>query len=364
MTEQDWLSSTSPKEMLRLTNGRISRCCGCIWCDNGDGTVSMGKGQKCCPKCDNATPIEGYQQIGSNRKLRLFACACVRQSWHLFTDNLSRKVIETAENFADGIATKEETFRLASSCLTMARCLMPSWNASEEAEMVIELAQMHNNAILPTYANLFREVIGNPFRSVQTSFPCLECYGTGKVHVKEPEYKHVMIPRTEQCRFCNGSGKWESDPEWINERTKGIAQQMYDSRCFDAMPVLYDALVEAECDNEEILHHCLGQKRCWLCLRTKSDPLKDSCSVCGSITGPKPHATGWIPIQSAVEVQTSLHCPKCNKRGTRRHGMHFDHEYRCGECQFSWEPGTKVTINKPHQHTLGCWAIDAILEKS
>jgi hypothetical protein len=44
----------------------------------------------------------------SDRKLRLFGCACCRGVWHLFDDERSRPAVETAECFADGRASAAE----------------------------------------------------------------------------------------------------------------------------------------------------------------------------------------------------------------------------------------------------------------
>lgn len=41
-------------------------------------------------------------------ELRLWACWCVRQYWHLLTDDRSRTAVDVAERFARGEATREE----------------------------------------------------------------------------------------------------------------------------------------------------------------------------------------------------------------------------------------------------------------
>lgn len=41
-------------------------------------------------------------------------------------------------------------------------------------------------------------------------------------------------------------------------------------------------------------------------------------------------------------------CPKCGSlRTVRRKGFHFDHEYRCPDCNHIWEPKGVKDITAP-----------------
>jgi hypothetical protein len=58
------------------------------------------------------------------------------------------------------------------------------------------------------------------------------------------------------------------DPMWRTDTAVSVAQQMYESRDFGAMPILADALQDAGCDNDDILNHCRGSgphvRGCWV----------------------------------------------------------------------------------------------------
>lgn len=55
---------------------------------------------------------------------------------------------------------------------------------------------------------------------------------------------------------------------WLTSTVLGIAQGIHDDRAFDRLPILADALQDADCENDDILSHCRGDgphvRGCWV----------------------------------------------------------------------------------------------------
>jgi hypothetical protein len=110
-----------------------------------------------------------------------------------------------------------DTIGRLSHVMDVVRLTVPGiaeWTASE-------------NEVESRYAVLLREFFGNPFRPVAF------------------------------------------DPAWRTSTAIGLASTMYESRNFNAMPILADALQDAGCENEHILTHCRDEQQvhvrgCWV----------------------------------------------------------------------------------------------------
>jgi hypothetical protein len=188
-----------------------------------------------------------------DRKLRLFACACVRRVWDSLADLRSRMAVEVAERFADGGATWAE-LRVAFNAAWAAghgfaghtgvaeaaalECashdsFAAARNASRTAAQAVAWSAPRAAGAVGVYdaladalaeaqadqCTLLRELIGNPFRPV--NLPA-----------------HVLT--------------------WNDRTVPRLAGLVYAERRWDDLPVLADALEEAGCSDAAILAHCRG----------------------------------------------------------------------------------------------------------
>jgi hypothetical protein len=184
----------------------------------------------------------------SDRKLRLIACATVRQIWESLADARYRHAVKVAELFADGETTPierqaafnsardaAEEFRRNSSWTTwkygslVAAANTCYFRAYIAAKNCIDSRFVKDSFSLQT-ANLIREIIGNPF--------------------------HPVIV----------------DPRWLTSSVVDLARSIYEADPRQAggymnLPILADALMDAGCDSEELLNHCRSEglhvRGCW-----------------------------------------------------------------------------------------------------
>jgi hypothetical protein len=56
--------------------------------------------------------------------------------------------------------------------------------------------------------------------------------------------------------------------QWGTSDVLGVARGIYDDKAFERMPILADALMDAGCEDEQIIAHCRGDgphvRGCWV----------------------------------------------------------------------------------------------------
>ncbi len=223
MNEHEWLTSTDPAAMIAHFDA------------------------------SRATEYMARHSRLSDRKLRLFACACCRAVWHLLTDERSRKAVEVAERYVDGEATAVELKEADTEATYVPDGPLDTalFVADRDWDWLgnhLEQATLYG--VLPDkQAALLREIVGNPWKPVTLPRPdCDECRNTRRLQMDQ-------IP----CPYCLCN--------WLTPPVLALARSAYDSRDFTALPVLWDALSEAGCQDEQIRRHCaepLHCRGCWL----------------------------------------------------------------------------------------------------
>jgi len=199
VTEAEWLACADPQKMLAFLRGKASE-----------------------------------------RKLRLFAAACCRRSWPLLTDARSRKAVEVAERYADGMVN-ERGLRFAFSCAADAFAYAASAHTAD--------AQAAAGA-----ANAARPEAGYYARYVT---PRKEHPGPLRDLFGPLPFRPVTV-----------------SPGWQAPQVVAQAQAAYDERELPAgtldptrLAVLADALEEAGCTDQTVLEHLRGAgphaRGCW-----------------------------------------------------------------------------------------------------
>jgi hypothetical protein len=207
--------------------------------------------------CTNPFPMLDFLAgKSSDRKLRLFAVACCRRIWPLMIDQRSRRAVEAAEDFADGLATVSE--------LKVAR--RAAYEVGEVASGATLLAgyaayyaaHSHDNSSIggAWYASgQCRNVDGDATASDQDNASLLcDLFGPLPFRSVGPEPAWLA---------------------WRDATIPGLAQAIYEDRELPSghldksrLAILGDALEDAGCIDPDILAHCrqpgIHVRGCWV----------------------------------------------------------------------------------------------------
>jgi hypothetical protein len=179
--------------------------------------------------------VEYLQDKASNRKCRLFGCACCRRAWHLLTDERSRRAVEVCEEFADGLAD-----------LTALR------NAHQQAhDAVEENVDTSQDENWTAFDAVRSNAEVTAYHSADLAADTLRNYVFADQREREERAQLTLL----RDIFGNPFQSLSLDHSWLTSTVKKLAETIYLERTFTDVPFLADALQDAGCDNEDILDH-------------------------------------------------------------------------------------------------------------
>jgi hypothetical protein len=233
-------------------------------------------------ECKDPGPmLESLRGKISERKLRLFACACCRRVWSLIRDERFRIALQTAELFADSMVAKEE--------MTHARdAAIPAFvqlHGGDDEAPAAALSAAEIPAPPKTFWDRLLDAFADPWW--EDEFDKGDPHAPAIVTARHAAWAaaHAQDQRPLRGSLGEMAEQWEQasllreiignpfrlvafDPAWRTPAVLHLAQAMYDDRAFDQLPILADALEEAGCASREVLDHCRGPgphvRGCWV----------------------------------------------------------------------------------------------------
>lgn len=218
MTEAEWLASDDPRPML-----------------------------------NHQRPDGVWLVDASDRKLRLFACACCRRVWRWIPNVDARVAVEVAERFEDGQATLEERKT------TLGRVYFGvGWESD------VALSASHSDLDDPRYTF-----------SADVQGACHSAQETAQRHGALADEEKAAQAALLRCAFGPTAFRPATvDPGLRTPTVLTLAHAAYDERLLpsgeldrDRLAVLADALEEAGCGDAEILAHLRSAgphaRGCW-----------------------------------------------------------------------------------------------------
>jgi hypothetical protein len=209
--------------------------------------------------------LKSLRGAASDRKLRLFACACARRIWHLLTHERSRRAVETAERFAEGLCDRAELAAAQIAAREVITQTFPPGSPADKSYYMLVAARdttrdyaasaAKNTAACATYA------LGGNSAAAQAVSERREQATVLRDILGPPLFHPLTIDAV--CL------------KWSDGLVGQLAQAAYDNRLVPSghldpvrLAVLADALTDASCADAELIEHLRGPgphwRGCWV----------------------------------------------------------------------------------------------------
>jgi hypothetical protein len=205
---------------------------------------------------DPCLMLEFLGDKASDRKSRLFACACCRRVLQAISNDFVEASVVAAERHADGSLLDDEIAAVNADVNERLADDEPLRRCCDSATQV--------NGIAGRIA----------FRSSVCAADALaiasnEEFALG-VHTRwTPSWTEALVEQSRLVREIFGSPfrPGAFSPYWSTPTVLALAQTAYNDRAFDRLPILADALEDAGCTDRAILDHLRGPgphvRGCW-----------------------------------------------------------------------------------------------------
>jgi hypothetical protein len=233
MTEEEWLGSTDPGPMVKFMEFKAS-----------------------------------------DRKFRLVACGCCRLSEGIFNP-AQIQALEAAELFVEGRLGSDE-FKEVNKEFgddygefheALHNDQLPDRKVI--ARLLISCVCLHQAhpsdcAIEATFGASF--LPPSEVRMFYSPDPRPNPFG-GLYYPLTFDIRSVPVSGLVRCIFGNPFRPVAFESRWRTSDAVGLARGIYDERAFDRLPLLADALMDAGCDDDQLVGHCRSAgphaRGCW-----------------------------------------------------------------------------------------------------
>jgi hypothetical protein len=256
MTEREWLESDNPNRLLAF--------------------------------------LDRHGQV-TERKRRLFACACSRGVWHLLADERSREAVRISEQYADGLADAGQLARARRAARAarterrqdarrgrLGRAALQAQRAAHQAAVgtwshraAAQAAGLERGAAVEGAAGgklraawrtclavLPRELTPLAWQSL--ALPVWKAVAAEQAEALAADAAGRAAERSRQARLLrelvsNPFRPARIDPAWLHWNggtVVRLAQSIAEAQRFTDLPILADALEDAGCNDQVILNHC------------------------------------------------------------------------------------------------------------